>query len=182
MRMKWLDEYQCWVFDDGRVAIPSKNGLRYRKHIRSGNGYINVTTHGRKMVGLHRLLALAFIPNPDPSTKTDVDHIDRNPLNNSLSNLRWVTPKENSANCDRADRSLEKYGIKPSIDKKEYLRRYYLKNKDRICANVKKYRESHADKLRVYEQSRKDIKNEQRRARNRMKKEASHVEAQTRYL
>ena len=45
---------------------------------------------------LHRLLANAFIPNPD--TKECVDHIDRNRKNNQLSNLRWVTKQENNLN------------------------------------------------------------------------------------
>lgn len=45
---------------------------------------------------LHQVVALAFVPNPD--SKKYIDHIDRNKSNNKASNLRWVTPQENSAN------------------------------------------------------------------------------------
>jgi len=45
---------------------------------------------------LHRLLAEAFIPNPE--NKPTVDHIDRNPANNKLSNLRWATHTEQHQN------------------------------------------------------------------------------------
>ena len=41
----------------------------------------------------HRLLAKNFIPNPE--NKPYINHIDGNPMNNSLDNLEWVTQKEN---------------------------------------------------------------------------------------
>lgn len=42
---------------------------------------------------VHKLVALAFIPNPDG--KPVVNHIDENPHNNVASNLEWVTNSEN---------------------------------------------------------------------------------------
>lgn len=45
---------------------------------------------------VHRLVAQAFIPNPD--NKPVVDHIDTNPLNNHVDNLRWTTTQENCMN------------------------------------------------------------------------------------
>ena len=42
---------------------------------------------------VHRLVAQAFIPNPD--NKNEIDHIDCNKRNNKVTNLRWVTRKEN---------------------------------------------------------------------------------------
>lgn len=68
--------------------------LRYK-----GAGYyvVNLSSHGhRDIYYLHRLIAEAFIPNPD--NKPCIDHIDRNPLNNSISNLRWCTHTENMNN------------------------------------------------------------------------------------
>lgn len=45
---------------------------------------------------VHRLVAIAFIPNPDK--KPIVDHIDTDAGNNNVENLRWVTQEENCNN------------------------------------------------------------------------------------
>jgi hypothetical protein len=53
-------------------------------------------------IEIHRLLALAYIPNNDPD-KYIVDHINRNKLDNRLENLRWVSASENRINSDYID-------------------------------------------------------------------------------
>lgn len=45
---------------------------------------------------VHRLVADAFIPNPD--NKATVDHINRNKIDNRVENLRWATMLEQSIN------------------------------------------------------------------------------------
>lgn len=73
------------------------------KHVLDkGIGYYIVTlvhheTRKRKNQFIHRLLAQAFIPNPE--NKAHVNHIDGNKQNNALSNLEWVTPKENAVHA-----------------------------------------------------------------------------------
>jgi hypothetical protein len=63
------------------------------------NGYYSVKlskNNKSKNCKLHRLIAETFILNPD--NKECVDHIDRNKLNNTLTNLRWATKSENCIN------------------------------------------------------------------------------------
>lgn len=47
-------------------------------------------------IRVHEMVARAFIPNPE--NKPQIDHIDNNPYNNRVDNLRWVTGKENMSN------------------------------------------------------------------------------------
>ena len=48
------------------------------------------------MMQIHRLVALLHVPNPD--NHTEVDHIDRDILNNNVANLRWVSRSDNLIN------------------------------------------------------------------------------------
>lgn len=59
-------------------------------------GYLVVTLRKdkvSKLVKVHRLVATAFIPNPE--SKKEVNHKDGNKVNNNVSNLHWCTRKEN---------------------------------------------------------------------------------------
>lgn len=62
------------------------------------SGYLSVvlSKNGKnKDFLVHRLVARAFVPNDNPSLKTQVDHLDGDRENNYASNLTWVTPREN---------------------------------------------------------------------------------------
>jgi len=72
----------------GRIRYVNGDNINlsvtYDGYVRPGIGF---TT------GLHRLVALTFIPNPE--NKETVNHIDGNKANNKVSNLEWATRKEN---------------------------------------------------------------------------------------
>lgn len=64
----------------------------------NGSGYVDVvlSNNGKtERLHIHRLVANAFIDNPD--NKKQVNHIDYNRTNNAVSNLEWCSAKENMA-------------------------------------------------------------------------------------
>lgn len=61
-----------------------------------------------KVYSIYRLVAMAFVPNPD--NKPEVDHIDGNSLNDMYTNLRWVTHAENMNN----DVTKERFKKRPA--------------------------------------------------------------------
>lgn len=78
----------------GRLLSP---GVRHPKGRTGGYFFVNLyTDDGVRCVAVHQLVAQAFIPRV--CGKTCVDHIDGDSRNNIVTNLRWVTHKENSNN------------------------------------------------------------------------------------
>lgn len=79
--------------------------------------YVNMNRDDgkRKLVRVHRLVALAFIPLEEGYDI--VDHIDRDKFNNHVSNLRWVNHSGNQ-------RNIENNLMVGNIHLKDYVKRY----------------------------------------------------------
>jgi hypothetical protein len=61
----------------------------------------------RALVRVHRLVALAFVPNPE--NKPTVNHIDCDRAHNTAPNLEWCTQQENLAHSERLGRMRRNY-------------------------------------------------------------------------
>ncbi len=104
------------VTDDGRIYSHSRvvktcHGAtrllkgRWLKPSPDGGGYlfVGLSREGKvRPVKIHRIVALAFIDNPE--SKPCINHIDNNNQNNIASNLEWCTQNENMQHCSRSGR------------------------------------------------------------------------------
>ena len=109
------------------------------------NGYLGVILcykNTQKQVNIHRLVAEAFIPNPE--NKPYVDHINTDKLDNRACNLRWVTQKELKVDKRTFNRNpLQQYDIIYAIieerDKKKQVNGQWVSTgeKQSILANYR---------------------------------------------
>ena len=105
------------VFEDGSVKTKMKG-----RHFgfKNSRGYMMVhNPETRKTIGVHRLVANEFVPNPNPEKFNQVNHIDGNKTNNHYTNLEWT---DNSGNQKHAyvnglNYTLPKFGSKNSQSK-----------------------------------------------------------------
>lgn len=89
--------------------------------------YVSLGRGNKKYI--HQLVAEAFIPNPD--NLNEVDHIDRNGLNNNVNNLRWVTHQENMENENTKEVLKKNTGFLVEIRDIETGELFY--GRDAIC-------------------------------------------------
>jgi len=83
-----------WISNRGRVKNSKGKILKPTIQV---NGYYKVNLIKNKISKnhtIHRLVAEAFIPNPD--NLTEINHKDENKVNNAADNLEWCSHKYNS--------------------------------------------------------------------------------------
>lgn len=95
VKIKQNENYS--INENGEIRNDTTGNIKV-PFINSKNGYKTVDLYkdGKsKKYLVHRLIAEAFIPNPD--NKPTVDHKDGNRTNNSIDNLRWATYSEQNS-------------------------------------------------------------------------------------
>lgn len=109
----FIKDYENYLVDiEGNVYNINTNKLLKGSIGEHGYKYYRLSKDGKKkMFYAHRLVAEAFLPNPN--NFTIVNHIDGNKLNNNILNLEWTTQSDNMLKAHQN-------GLIKSASKKEY--------------------------------------------------------------
>ena len=146
---------------------------------KTNNRYIRVSLckNGIKTgLTVHRLVAEAFLPNPD--NLPEVNHKDEDKTNNRVENLEWCDHKYNMNYGTRNIRAKEtaiKNGYYTGLSKEEYRKKYRDKNKEKIREKqrgyMKEYNKNYYEKNReeIREHSREYKKNNKEKIREYMR-------------
>lgn len=86
-----------WSIRSSRLLKPSETHQGYLRVSPSVDGFV-------KKCAVHRLVALAFIPNPE--SKPTVNHINENKKDNRVENLEWATVAEQNVHGTRIERAV----------------------------------------------------------------------------
>lgn len=84
------------IYKDGRTTRGTKSNDSTNKNTQPYYRYVYRSNGKRVSIGVHRLVAYAFLENTRPEEYDIINHIDGNPSNNHSDNLEWTTKKLNN--------------------------------------------------------------------------------------
>ena len=100
-----------------------------QRNDKKGYKIVDLSKNGiRKTFKVHRLVGMAFLENVDE--KPLIDHIDNNPANNNVKNLRWATYKDNGRNRGKQINNTTGFkGVSFNKPTNKYQARIYINDK-----------------------------------------------------
>ena len=129
---KRIDGYDNYLVSNfGNVKNSKTN--RILKLINDSGGYKVISLYQNKKLKIfkvHRLVGKAFLENPD--NKPVIDHIDNNPSNNNVKNLRWCSQKDNLANQGKRSKNTTGFkGVAYHKPSKKYVATIMINGKNK---------------------------------------------------
>jgi hypothetical protein len=132
---------ECWRSIDGYINYQVSNIGRVR-NASSGQilvpfwdhkGYAMVSIYKdgeRNTRRIHQLVAKCFIPKPESEEKLELDHINEDKTNNSISNLMWKTSRQNMWNRSKIRKATSSKYIGVSLNKSDHMWKSQIRQND----------------------------------------------------
>ncbi len=124
---KPIAEFENYSVSNNGYVKNQVTGKVLKNGIKDGYVCLSLVNNGyKKSFKVHRLVAMAFLNNPE--NKSDVNHKDKNKTNNNVNNLEWMTRKENNIHrCKDTiikQEAKNKYIIRVDKNTNEHLEEY----------------------------------------------------------